>query len=274
MFLENELSDKLNIELEAAGISVSETLVARTLEAVKQARAAEKQTALEQEIQSDVQNLSEVREKKHMSLRSTLFRAAGVIAACFVLVVGGFALRFGTMRTGKDSAAPMAVTMESARTNSRSTASGSNDMAMEECDSGIVPEAAVADAENGFDYEYAGLADEAYQEEQNVLLAEDTVTSEDNEECKTDVVAEGLFELLANADSVEKALSAQGTTVYRFMVTDIQGKRFCYQVQEDGTVAYAEVTQNGETGAFMLYEKADSKELKRSVLVWMKQNGY
>ena len=61
MVFETELSEKLNSELESAGISVSEALIAKTLAAVQAARAEEKEAAL---LKAKKQQLSKSSAKK------------------------------------------------------------------------------------------------------------------------------------------------------------------------------------------------------------------
>lgn len=271
MFFETELSDKLNIELEAAGVSVSDALIARTLEAVKQARAEEKEVALEQEIKSNVRLITEARATKYKSLSGTLFRAAGVIAACFVLVVGGFALRFATMRTGKDSAAPMATAMESVRTNGGSTMSDTTDMVMEDCDSVAVPE-----AESECDYGYA-VADEAYSV---VADAVDAVQEEPEQENGAVEMPEEqnavalLTESLMQAESVMMSRNEQGIRLYEFFVRDSAGEPGYYLIYENGAVEFAQIPPLGQTRTMEAFDGSDNEEFRRAVLVWMKEHGY
>lgn len=271
MFFETELSDKLNIELEAAGISVSDALIARTLEAVKQARAEEKEVALEQEIKSNVRLITEARATKYKSLSSTLFRAAGVIAACFVLVVGGFALRFATMRTGKDSVAPMATAMESVRSNGGSTMSDTTDMVMEDCDSVAVPE-----AESECDYGYA-VADE---ECSVVADAVDAVLEEPEQENGAVEMPEEqnavalLTESLMQAESVMMSRNEQGIRLYEFFVRDSAGEPGYYLIYENGAVEFAQVPPLGQTRTMEAFDGSENEEFRRAVLVWMKEHGY
>lgn len=271
MFFETELSDKLNIELEAAGVSVSDALIARTLEAVKQARAEEKEVALEQEIKSNVRLITEARATKYKSISSTLFRAAGVIAACFVLVVGGFALRFATMRTGKDSAAPMTTAMESVRSNGGSTTSVATDMVMEDCDSVAVPE-----AESECDYGYA-VADEACSV---VADAVDAVQEEPEQENGAVEMPEEqnavvlLTESLMQAESVMMSRNEQGIRLYEFFVRDSAGEPGYYLIYENGAVEFAQVPPLGQTRTMEAFDGSENEEFRRAVLVWMKEHGY
>lgn len=275
MFFETELSKKLNNELEAAGICVSEDLITKTLAAVQAARTSEENEAPDAEwTEEEVENINKlielagVRKRRIKGIAPVLFRAATVMAACFVLVVGAFALRFSTMRMGRDTAemaqAPM-VTEENGSAPREMKADADANGAAEnymyysetsESESLVIESAVAAD----------GIADAMAEpivptEEESVMSEEQDVTKE-------------LTVQLERAEAVTLEYTAQGTAVYRFVVQETGGSTVCYLVHENGRVECTELTSDGETGAVMLYGSADSKAFQRAVLVWMKQNGY
>ena len=287
MYFETELSDKLNNELESAGISVSEALIAKTLAAVQAARTAEQDASEAEWIEATEENANKLIELAGARKRSlkrfapVLFRVATVMAACFVLVVGGFVLRFSTMRMGKDTAeqaqAPM-VTAESgsARIDMKADAdaNGAADIYMyySETSESLEMESAVS---------ADGIADAPMEPivptaESDVADDADAVVEEAEEAAVSGVhdVAKVLTVQLERAESVEPEYTAQGTVVYRFVVRETDGSAICYLVHENGRVECAELMSDGETGAVMLYDSADGKAFQRAVLVWMKQNGY
>ena len=280
MCFETELSDKLNNELEAAGISVSEALIAKTLAAVQAARTAEADSSEAEWVEVAEENANKLIELAGTRRRSlkrvapVLFRVATVMAACFVLVVGAFALRFSTMRMGKDSAAPM--------TEEESTGARGGIMPDAVADSDVadgfvcysetsesLSEVPMDAVENSANETVVSTAESDVADDADAV----TVVSEETEISEVQNAAVVLTELLERAESVEKELTAQGKSVYRFMVRDA-ATAMCYLVHEDGRVEYAELMANGETGAVLLYEGADGKAFQRAVLVWMKQNGY
>ena len=269
MFFESELSDKLNLELEAAGISVSEDLIARTLAAVQQARAEDKQTGLEQEIKNRVQTIAEARAGRSSRLSRTLFRAAGVIAACFVLVVGGFVLRFSTMRTGSDSAAPMKTAENASVRNGGTPDAG----AAVTTDNNMVTYATEADMEDAgmTMLPTEGVADNA-EEECVADNAEEECVAEADSLASQSVTA--LTEQLETAVICDRETTEQGTVVYRFVVEEADGIRWCYLVHENGVVEYAELMANEETGAFLSYAGSEDAVFRSAILEWLKESGY
>ena len=290
MFLETELSDKLNNELESAGICVSEALIAKTLAAVQAARtAAENETPDTEWAEASEENINKLielagaRKRRWKRIAPLVFKTATVMAACLVLVVGGFALRFSTMRMGKDNAemaqAPM-VTAENGSTprdmKADADANGAADNYIyysetSESPSPVMESAVAAD----------GIADAMAEpivptEKSDAVDDADAVVEEAEESVMSDVqdVTKELTVQLECAESVALEYTAQGTAVYRFVVQETDGSTVCYLVHENGRVECTELTSDGETGAVMLYDSADSKAFQRNVLVWMKQNGY
>ena len=288
MFLETELSDKLNNELESAGICVSEALIAKTLAAVQAARtAAENETPDTEWAEASEENINKLielagaRKRRWKRIAPLVFKTATVMAACLVLVVGGFALRFSTMRMGKDNAetaqAPM-VTAENGSTprdmKADADANGAADNYIyysETSESPVMEPAVAAD----------GIADAMAEpivptEKSDAVDDADAVVEEAEESVMSDVqdVTKELTVQLECAESVALEYTAQGTAVYRFVVQETDGSTVCYLVHENGRVECAELTSDGESGAVMLYDSADSKAFQRNVLVWMKQNGY
>ncbi len=292
MFLETELSEKLNSELEAAGISVSESLITKTLAAVQAARTAEeKETSGTEWAEASEENvnklieLAKARKGRIKGAGPVLFRLATVMAACFVLVVGAFALRFSTMRMGKDNAAQEPMTTaenESARSGVKYAADSDSTAA-------------------GEDFKYFSESVESKSEESavvsinpaEVLMDAITPASESNmaddadavmEEAETGYVevernaqekAASLMVRLEQAESVEKERTAQGNTVYRFVMQDDAETYKYYLVHETGEVEFAMKTADGEIiSEIMYYNSADSKEFRRTVLVLMKKHGY
>lgn len=286
MFLETELSEKLNSELESAGISVSEALIAKTLAAVQAARTeenrkntdAEWNEASEENINTLIA-LAGARKRKIKGFAPILFRAATVMAACFVLVVGAFALRFSTMRMGKEEAAqaPMMTAQNGSARNG-------------------VKYAADADSTGSADYKCYSDSMEMAEEESAVVAmesaeilmdaivpasesapADDAAIVESCEKAeKSDVLEEAkcLTEQLAQAESVRLHKNEQGSYVYEFFVQDSAGVSGFYWVYEDGAVGYAEVLPEGQTGTMNAISGSEDSGFRRAVLVWMKQNGY
>ena len=286
MFFETELSEKLNNELESAGISVSEELVAKTLAAVQAAREAESGDAewneASEENISKLIELAGVRKRRLRGLAPVLFRAATVMAACFVLVVGAFALRFSTMRMGSEEAAPMMP-----RTTAEN-GSAQNDMKYATDAYSIVTDE---------DYDLYGAPMEAHVEESMVVAeASDEVDMEPvvptvKEELADDadaVEAENaggavsevqnpaswLTEQLAQAESVRMSRNEQGIRLYEFFVRDSAGVPGYYNVYEDGTVMFGEIPPDGQTGTIQAVGGSEDKAFRRAVLVWMKEQGY
>lgn len=249
MFLESELSEKLNLELESAGISVSEALIARTLAAVKNAQETE------QDDVNKVMELADIRRTRLAKTNKVLLRVATVMAACFVLVVGGFALRFSTLRMGKESAdmAPMAVA----------------DMAVR--NGGTADDAATGTANESITY--SADADMGAVEVPMECIESDAVDEETVMAEAETVTIPGVDALTDKLETVsyDWETSVTGDTVYRFIVEE-NGSQFCYLIHENGMVEYAEVTADGETGALMPYEGSDSAEFRREMMIWMKEN--
>ncbi len=290
MFFETELSDELNNELESAGISVSEALIAKTLAAVQAARATEENELSDAEfVEASEENitklieLAEARKGRMKGVGQAVFRVAAVMAACFVLVVGGFALRFSTMRMGREEAAPMAADENGSARNGVKYAADA-DSATESEDFKMFSDAMESQAEesttaavNPQELPMAPVATTAGGDSADNA---DAVIEGVAEECEkteaSDIQGEVnlLVEQLVRAESVEKELTAQGTSVYRFVVQDAAGAAVCYLIHETGEVEFAEMGADGETGAVWSYGAAEDKEFRRSVLVWMKQNGY
>lgn len=261
MVFETELSDKLNNELESAGISVSEALIAKTLAAVQAARAEEKETSETEWVEASEDNinklieLAQARKGRFKGAGQILFRTATVMAACLVLVAGAFALRFSTMRMGKDAAqAPMAAAENGSARNGITYAADADGVVVESEDFKL----------------YSNTTESLVEEPAAAEPAEECVaeTADVQEEVKL------LTEQLIQAESVEKELTVQGTSVYRFVVRDAAGVTVCYLVHENGMVEFAEMTADEETGAVWSYGAAEDKTFRRSLLVWMKQNGY
>jgi len=288
MFLETELSDKLNNELESAGISVSEALIARTLAAVQAAKDNEAKTELENEIQQGIQTLSELRKAKQVSVRSALFRAATVMAACFVLVVGAFALRFSTMRMGKEEAAPMAAAENGSARNGVQYAADADSVTVEEdykyfsepTQSQVMNDADAAEypAEGKTEpLEPLSPAVEAEMADEAEAVMNDAAEGYEALEFDAIDAAMRLWVELSQAESVEKERTAQGTTMYRFVVREDAEATACYLVYENGEVKYTKSTADGESVTGMLHNGEDSEELKefrKAVLEWMKKHGY
>lgn len=292
MFFETELSDKLNSELESAGISVSEALIAKTLAAVQAARTTEEKEVPDSEWtearEENVEKLIELAQARKGRIKGAgpvLFRLATVMAACFVLVVGAFALRFSTMRMGKENAAPMATAENESARNGVKYAADSDSIAA------------------GEDFKYFSESVESKSEEEESAVASinpaqvpmDAIapTSESNPADDADAVmaeaetgyeevernaqekAASLMVRLEQAESVEKERTAQGNTVYRFVMQDDAETYKYYLVHENGEVEFAMKTEDGEIiSEIMYYNDADSKEFRRIVLVLMKKHGY
>lgn len=290
MFLETELSEKLNSELESAGISVSEALIAKTLAAVQAARTAEQDASETDWIEATEENanklieLAGARKRNLKKFAPVLFRVATVMAACFVLVVGGFVLRFSTMRMGKDTAEQAQAPMMTAESGS-----ARSDMKADADANGVADESYMyfSETSESLEMESAVSADciaDAPMEpivptaESDVADDADAVVEEmeekESEVSQVQDAAKMLTAQLERAESVELEYTAQGTAVYRFVVRETDGSAVCYLVHENGRVECAELMADGETGAVMLYDSVDGKAFQRAVLVWMKQNGY
>ncbi len=290
VFFETELSDKLNYELESAGISVSEALIAKTLTAVQAARTSEENEVpdtewieAEEEHVEKLIELAQARKGRIKGAGPVLFRLATVMAACFVLVVGAFALRFSTMRMSKENAAPMTTAEnESARNgvkyaaDSDSTAAGEDFKYFSELVESKSEESAVASinpAEVPMDAitpaSESNLADDAD------AVMEEAETGCVEVERNAQEKAASLMVRLEQAESVKKERTAQGNTVYRFVMQDDAETYKYYLVHETGEVEFAMKTADGETiSEIMYYNSADSKEFRRFVLVLMKKHGY
>lgn len=282
MVFETELSDKLNNELESAGISVSEALIAKTLAAVQAARAEEKETSETEWVEASEDNinklieLAQARKGRFKGAGQILFRTATVMAACLVLVAGAFALRFSTMRMGKDAAqAPMAAAENGSARNGITYAADADGVVVESEDFKLFNNT----TESLVEEPAAAARGPQEMPMDSVALTAESNPTDDAEECVTeasDIQEEVklLTEQLVQAESVGKELTAQGTSVYRFAVRDAAGATVCYLVHENGMVEFAEMTAAGETGAVWSYGAAEDKTFRRSLLVWMKQNGY
>lgn len=290
MFFETELSDKLNNELGSAGISVSETLIVKTLAAVQAARTTEENEVPDTEWteagEENVEKLIELAQARKGRIKGAgpvLFRLATVMAACFVLVAGAFTLRFFTMHMGKENAAPMATAGNESAHNGVKYAADSDSIAA------------------GEEFKYFSGPEESKSEESAVASINSaevpmdaiTPTSENNladnaetvmDEAETGYIeaernaqekAASLMVRLEQAESVEKERTAQGNTVYRFVVQDDAETYKYYLVHETGEVEFAMKTADGETiSEIMYHNSADSKEFRRVVLVLMKKHGY
>lgn len=298
MFFETELSDKLNNELESAGICVSEDLIAKTLAAVQAARTATENEASDAEwIEATEGNatklieLAGARKRRIKSIAPVLFRAATVMAACFVLVVGAFALRFSTMRMGKDSAAqePMMTVENGSARNGIAYAADADSM-----ESVTVEEFSLFDAKADSPTEQSA-ATGAYSVETAMEPIEPTAESDvaddavANEAAATEAVEQepvraedsdvqskvaALTEILALAESVELRKNEQGIRLYEFFAKDSAGAEGYYYIYEDGSVEFAAVLQDGQTGMVEAPEGSEDKAFRRAVLVWMKEHGY
>lgn len=298
MFFETELSDKLNNELESAGICVSEDLIAKTLAAVQAARTATENEASDAEwIEATEGNatklieLAGARKRRIKSIAPVLFRAATVMAACFVLVVGAFALRFSTMRMGKDSAAqePMMTAENGSARNSIAYAADADSMEIvtgeeislfdakadspteQSAASGVwAVETAMEPIEPTAE---SDMADDAVANEAAATEAveQEPVRAEDSD-VQSKVAA--LTEILALAESVELRKNEQGIRLYEFFVKDSAGAEGYYCIYEDGYVEFAAVLQDGQTGMVEAPEGSEDKAFRRAVLVWMKEHGY
>lgn len=288
MCFETELSDKLNNELESAGISVSEALIAKTLAAVQAARStAENETpdaewteASEENINKLIE-LAKARKGRWKRIAPLVFKTATVMAACLVLVVGAFALRFSTMRMGKDNAETAQAPMMTAQNGSARNG---------------VTYAADADSTGSADYKCYSDSMEMVEEESAVVAMEpaeipmdvivpasESAPADDAaimEECEkaenSDVLEEVkcLTEQLAQAESVRLRKNRQGDYVYEFFVQGSAGVSGFYWVYEDGAVGYAEAPPEGQTGTMNAFDGSEDSEFRKAVLVWMKQNGY
>ena len=290
MFLETELSEKLNNELESTGISVSEALIARTLAAVEAARKAENEVTDTEWSEASEENISKLieladsRKRKLKGIAPVLFRVAGVMAACFVLVVGGFALRFSTMRMGREEAAQ-------APRMTTDTAVAQNEMKSVADADGVMTEE---------DFMYYGEPLEAHVEESEAVaeacveaetepiaptvkeeLADDADAVEESKQENVGVVTSGeqnpaawLTERLAQAESVNLQKNKQGIRWYSFFVRDSAGVPGYYNVYEDGTVMFGEIPPEGQTGTMRAVDGSEDKAFRRALLVWMKEQGY
>jgi len=289
MVFETELSEKLNSELESAGISVSEALIAKTLAAVKAARTTEENevpdtewTEASEENINKLIELAGARKKRFKGTSQALFRVATVMAACFVLVVGAFALRFSTMRMGKENAAPMATAESKSTRNgityaadADSTAAGEEFVYYSETPESQGEESA-AESTNPASASMDAIAPTAESnpaDDADAVMAEAEngyIEVEDTQESGTLL----MVWLEQEAESVGKELTAQGTYMYRFVIRDGAEANEYWLVYETGEVEFVKTTEDGEMISVMHQSSVDSKEFRRDVLVWMKQNGY
>lgn len=286
MFLETELSKKLNNELESAGISVSEALIAKTLAAVQAARTAENSEATDTEWnEASEENINTLialagaKKRKMKGFAPIVFRAATVMAACFVLVVGAFALRFSTMRMGKEEAAqaPMMTAQNGSARNGVTYAADADS-------TGSADYKCYSDSMEMLEEESAVVAMEPAEIPMDVIVpASESAPADDAaimEECEkaenSDVLEEVkcLTEQLAQAESVRLRKNRQGDYVYEFFVQGSAGVSGFYWVYEDGAVGYAEAPPEGQTGTMNAFDGSEDSEFRKAVLVWMKQNGY
>ena len=286
MFLETELSKKLNNELESAGISVSEALIAKTLAAVQAARTAENSEATDTEWnEASEENINTLialagaKKRKMKGFAPIVFRAATVMAACFVLVVGAFALRFSTMRMGKEEAAqaPMMTAQNGSARNGVTYAADADS-------TGSADYKCYSDSMEMVEEESAVVAMEPAEIPMDVIVpASESAPADDAaimEECEkaenSDVLEEVkcLTEQLAQAESVRLRKNRQGDYVYEFFVQGSAGVSGFYWVYEDGAVGYAEAPPEGQTGTMNAFDGSEDSEFRKAVLVWMKQNGY
>lgn len=297
MFFEQELSDKLNQELESVGICVSEDLIARTLAAVQAARAKEDSVTPDAEFadvnEENINKLIELagsRKRKIRGAGQVVFRVATVMAACFVLVVGGFALRFSTMRMGKESAAeaPMAMDMNgSARKADAATeAVTDGDTAMgnyqyfsettEADDMKIAEVEAESDMGDTSHVHTPGTpaSDNTCVDDVDAAPAEAVQEEVMAESLKVLVTVDLLTESLSEADSASLHMDEQGIRFYQFIVPDGAVTPGFYRIYEDGAVEFAKIPPEGETAFMEPVEGSGDKEFRRDLLVWMKQHGY
>lgn len=286
MFLETELSEKLNSELESAGISVSEALIAKTLAAVQAARTAEENETTDAEwtevSEANVNKLVELagtRKRRMQGMAPMLFRVATVMAACFVLVVGAFALRFSTMRMGKEEAAqaPMMTAQNGSARNGMTYAADADS-------TGSADYKCYSDSMEMVEEESAVVAMEPAEISMDVIVpaaesvpADGTDTVEECEKEETSDVQEDvkcLTEQLAQAESVRLRKNRQGDYVYEFFVQGNAGVAGFYWVYEDGAVGYVEAPTEGQTGTMNAVDGSEDSGFREAVSVWMKQNSY
>lgn len=287
MFLETELSEKLNSELESAGISVSEALIAKTLAAVQAARTAEQDASETEWIEATEENanklieLAGARKRNLKKFAPVLFRVATVMAACFVLVVGGFVLRFSTMRMGKDTAeqaqAPMMTAQNGSARNGMTYAADADS-------TGSADYKCYSDSMEMVEEESAVVAMEPAEISMDVIVpaaesvpADGTDTVEECEKEETSDVQEDvkcLTEQLAQAESVRLRKNRQGDYVYEFFVQGNAGVAGFYWVYEDGAVGYVEAPTEGQTGTMNAVDGSEDSGFREAVSVWMKQNSY
>ena len=287
MFLETELSEKLNNELESAGISVSDALIAKTLAAVQAARAAEVNEVPDAEwVEASEENAEKLIElakarkgRRIKGAAPALFRVATVMAACFVLVVGAFALRFSTMRMGKEEAAqaPMMTAQNGSARNGVTYAADADS-------TGSADYKCYSDSMEMVEEESAVVAMEPAEIPMDVIVpASESAPADDAaimEECEkaenSDVLEEVkcLTEQLAQAESVRLRKNRQGDYVYEFFVQGSAGVSGFYWVYEDGAVGYVEAPPEGQTGTMNAVDGSEDSGFREAVSVWVKQNGY
>lgn len=256
MYFETELSEKLNRELEADGICVSEALIAKTLAAAEEAREIEENA-------NQLIELASARKRRIKDVAPVLFRVVSVAAACFVLVVGGFALRFSTMRMGSDSAAPMATRMTAESESIQYSNGASEEVCVaDEAVFDVYGEPPEAHVEASDDFKA-----EMYMTDAEVPM-EPIVPTEANDEVSA-LIAE-----LEQAEYVELEEVAAGSRRYRFVVREDAERTEAYLIYEDGAAERVEATADGETVSGVSYDSIDSASAQRTVLIWMKRSGY
>jgi len=293
MIFETELSEKLNSELESAGISVSETLIAKTLAAVQAARTTEVNEVPDAEwvgaSEENAEKLIELaKARKGRRIKGAgpvLFRVATVMAACFVLVVGAFALRFSTMRMGKEEAAqaPMMAGQNGSARNGVTYAVDAESIAEEDfkyfrdtMESMEMESPAMAESPAAY------LTAPVTTTAEGVLAddADAVIESEAVEECEkaeaSDIQEEVklLTEQLAQAETVQLLKNEQGIRWYEFFVRDSVNEPGYYRVYEDGAVEFTELPPVGQNSTWAVYDASENKEFRRALLVWMKKHGY
>jgi len=293
MVFETELSEKLNSELESAGISVSEALIAKTLAAVQAARATEVNEvpdtewvgASEENAEKLIELAKASKGRRIKGAGPALFRVATVMAACFVLVVGAFALRFSTMRMGKEEAAqaPMMTAQNGSARNGVKYAADAESIAEEDfkyfsdtMESMEMESPAMAESPAD------SLVEPVTTTAEGVLVddADAVIESEAVEECEkaeaSDIQEEVklLTEQLAQAETVQLLKNEQGIRWYEFFVRDSVNEPGYYRVYEDGAVEFTELPPVGQNSTRVVYDASENKEFRRALLVWMKKHGY
>lgn len=293
MVFETELSEKLNSELESAGISVSETLIAKTLAAVQAARTTEVNEvpdaewvgASEENAEKLIELAKASKGRRIKGAGPALFRVATVMAACFVLVVGAFALRFSTMRMGKEEAAqaPMMTAQNGSARNGVTYAADAESIAEEDFKY-------FSDTMESMEMESPAMAEspadslvEPVTTTAEGVLADDAdavIESEAVEKCEkaeaSDIPEEVklLTEQLAQAETVQLLKNEQGIRWYEFFVRDSVNEPGYYRVYEDGAVEFTELPPVGQNSTRVVYDASENKEFRRALLVWMKKHGY